>query len=49
MRWVARDEALALAIWPAYAESMARIEARLLDPDSARWFALAPDGRRLAR
>jgi 8-oxo-dGTP pyrophosphatase MutT (NUDIX family) len=48
-RWAIREEALDLAIWPAYAESMARIEARLLDPAQARWFELTPDGRRLAR
>lgn len=48
-RWVTRQDALALAIWPSYAESMARIEARLLDRSQARWFELAPDGRRLAR
>ncbi len=48
-RWAAREEALTLAIWPAYAESMERIERRLLDPAQARWFELSPRGRRLAR
>lgn len=49
LRWVGRDEALRLAVWPAYAEAIDRIERRLLDPASARWFELSPDGRRLAR
>jgi len=49
MRWAARDEALGLAIWPAYAGSIERIEARLLDPALARWFELTKDGRRIAR
>jgi 8-oxo-dGTP pyrophosphatase MutT (NUDIX family) len=48
-RWATRDEALALAVWPAYAESIERIERRLLDPATARWFELAPDGSRIAR
>ncbi len=48
-RWATRDEALGLAIWPAYAEAMDRIERRLLDPATAAWFALSPEGRRLAR
>ena len=49
LRWETREAALGLAVWPAYADAMARIEFRLLDPASARWFALSPDGRRLAR
>ncbi len=48
-RWVDREEALRLAIWPAYAEALERIERRLLDPAVARWFELSPEGRRLAR
>ncbi len=48
-RWATRDEALALAVWPAYAESVERIERRLLDPATARWFELTPDGARVAR
>ncbi|MER3418689.1 MAG: hypothetical protein C4343_06275 [Chloroflexota bacterium] len=48
-RWVVRDEALALAVWPAYAESIERIEAHLLDSEAARWFELTLDGQRVAR
>lgn len=48
-RWAPREEALGLAVWPAYAESIERIEARLLDPETARWFELTPDGERIAR
>ena len=48
-RWVDREEALRLAVWPAYAEAIERIERRLLDPAVARWFELSPEGRRLAR
>ncbi len=48
-RWEARDDALRLAIWPAYAEAIGRIEARLLDPATARWFELTPTGERVAR
>ena len=48
-RWAGREEALGLAIWPAYAEAMDRIERRLLDPEAARWFELSGEGRRLAR
>ncbi len=48
-RWARREEALRLAIWPAYAEAMDRIERRLLDPASARWFEMTREGRRLAR
>jgi hypothetical protein len=48
-RWAGREEALRLAIWPAYAEAMERIERRLLEPETARWFELSREGRRLAR
>lgn len=48
-RWADPEEALRLAIWPAYAESIERIERRLLDPATARWFELTLDGRRIAR
>src|SRR5574340_1032134 len=37
-RWAAAEEAPRLAIWPSYAESIARIRARLLDPGAAGWF-----------
>jgi 8-oxo-dGTP pyrophosphatase MutT (NUDIX family) len=49
VRWVAAADAPALAIWPSYVESIARIRDRLLDPTSARWFALDADGKRIAR
>jgi 8-oxo-dGTP pyrophosphatase MutT (NUDIX family) len=49
VQWVPATEAPALAIWPSYVESIARIRGRLLDPGSAGWFALDPDGRRIAR
>ncbi|HYM83489.1 MAG TPA: NUDIX domain-containing protein [Candidatus Dormibacteraeota bacterium] len=48
-RWVERDDALRLAIWPAYEEAIRRIERSLLDPAAAPWFELSPEGRRLAR
>jgi 8-oxo-dGTP pyrophosphatase MutT (NUDIX family) len=48
-RWVSPPEALRLAIWPSYAESMRRIEERLLDPDLASWFEVTPAGRRIRR
>jgi 8-oxo-dGTP pyrophosphatase MutT (NUDIX family) len=49
-RWVDASTALRLAVWPAYADSIGRIERRLLDPDTARWFAVDPGtGRRVAR
>ena len=46
MRWVAPDEALELAIWPAYRESIRRIAENLPFPERAEWFELALDGRR---
>jgi len=48
-RWVAREEALGLAIWPGYAESFARIERLVANPEIAGWFELSPEGRRLRR
>jgi 8-oxo-dGTP pyrophosphatase MutT (NUDIX family) len=49
LRWAGRDEALRLSVWPAYHESLLRIERDLADPDTARWFELNLEGRRLAR
>jgi dihydroneopterin triphosphate diphosphatase len=49
LRWASRDEALRLSVWPAYHESLARIERDLADSETARWFELDFDGRRLAR
>jgi 8-oxo-dGTP pyrophosphatase MutT (NUDIX family) len=49
MRWVAPAEAVKLAIWPAYRESIRRIVENLLDPDRALWFELTLDGQRARR
>jgi 8-oxo-dGTP pyrophosphatase MutT (NUDIX family) len=48
-RWAEPDDALRLAVWPSYRESIERIRTNLLDPDLARWFQLGSDGRRLRR
>ena len=48
-RWVTREEALRLAIWPGYATSFASIERLVAQPDTASWFELTPDGRRRRR
>jgi 8-oxo-dGTP pyrophosphatase MutT (NUDIX family) len=49
LRWVPAAEAPSIAIWPAYAESVRRIQDLLFDPELARWFALDREGRRVAR
>jgi 8-oxo-dGTP pyrophosphatase MutT (NUDIX family) len=49
LRWLAPTEALELIVWPAYRESIARIERDLLDPARASWFRLELDGSRGAR
>ena len=49
LRWAGREEALRLSVWPAYYESLLRIERDLADRDMARWFELDLEGRRLAR
>jgi len=46
-RWVTPAEALELIVWPAYRESIARVERDLLDPVREAWFRLRPDGRRM--
>ena len=46
MRWVSPDEALELAVWPAYRESIKRIVENLLDPARAIWFELTLEGER---
>ena len=46
MRWATLEEAAALAVWPAYRESIVRIGENLVDPERARWFELTLDGRR---
>ena len=46
LRWVAPAAALELVVWPAYRESIARIERDLTDPSRAPWFELTLDGVR---
>ena len=48
-RWVDREEALRLVIWPTYRDTIDRILGTLLDPEAERWFSLDLAGRRLAR
>ena len=48
LRWVTPAEAIELAIWPAYRESIARIERLAHEPEDARWFELDATGRRKA-
>jgi dATP pyrophosphohydrolase len=48
-RWVSPEQARRLAIWPTYAESIARIRERLLDPVLATWFEVSFEGDRLRR
>jgi len=47
-RWLSPAAALEIAVWPAYRESIRRIETDLLVPDRASWFRLELDGRRPA-
>jgi 8-oxo-dGTP pyrophosphatase MutT (NUDIX family) len=47
-RWVSPAAARAELVWPAYRESIGRIEADLVDPARASWFRLELDGRRPA-
>ena len=49
MRWVSPDEALRLAVWPAYRESIRRIVENLLDTERAIWFELTLEGARARR
>lgn len=48
-RWASGQEAVRLATWPSYRESIDRVRRCLLEPETARWFELDRDGRRLAR
>ena len=48
LRWVEPAEAVRDAIWPAYRESLARIERLVGEPGWARWFELDQEGRRTA-
>jgi 8-oxo-dGTP pyrophosphatase MutT (NUDIX family) len=45
-RWLGPAAALDLIVWPAYRESLTRIERDLLDPARESWFRLRPDGSR---
>jgi 8-oxo-dGTP pyrophosphatase MutT (NUDIX family) len=45
MRWVSPGEALELAVWPAYRESIRRILENLMNEDRAGWFELKIEGR----
>ena len=49
MRWVSPAEALELAIWPAYRESIRRIVENLIDPERSVWFELTLEGERARR
>jgi 8-oxo-dGTP pyrophosphatase MutT (NUDIX family) len=49
MRWVSPAEALDLAVWPAYRESIRRIAENLADPERAIWFELTLGGERARR
>jgi 8-oxo-dGTP pyrophosphatase MutT (NUDIX family) len=49
MKWVTPDEALELAVWPAYRESIRRIVENLIDPERAIWFELTLAGERARR
>jgi 8-oxo-dGTP pyrophosphatase MutT (NUDIX family) len=48
-RWVPAADAPELTVWPSYADSVRRLREQLLDPETARWFELDGDGRRVAR
>jgi len=49
LRWVDREEALRLVVWPSYRETIDRVLGKLLDPQVEPWFRLDLEGRRLAR
>jgi 8-oxo-dGTP pyrophosphatase MutT (NUDIX family) len=49
LEWVDRDEALRRSIWPAYRETVARIERLITDPDWGHWFEVDLAGHRLGR
>jgi 8-oxo-dGTP pyrophosphatase MutT (NUDIX family) len=40
-RWLPIEEAIALAVWPAYREALVRIRDNLLDAGRAPWFEVA--------
>jgi 8-oxo-dGTP pyrophosphatase MutT (NUDIX family) len=47
MRWMSPTAAYDLAIWPAYCESIRRIQENLLNPKKAIWFELTLEGQRV--
>jgi 8-oxo-dGTP pyrophosphatase MutT (NUDIX family) len=47
MKWVSPEEALDIAVWPAYRESIHRIADNLLDPRRSKWFELTLAGERV--
>ena len=49
MQWATPEQALRMAVWPAYRESIRRIVENLLDPERAAWFGLTLDGQRVRR
>ena len=49
MQWATPEQALRLAVWPAYRESIRRIVENLLDPERAVWFGLTLHGERVRR
>ncbi len=49
MRWVSPAAALETVVWPAYRESIRRIEENLLDAERAIWFELTLEGWRARR
>ncbi len=49
LQWARPEQALRLAVWPAYRESIRRIAENLLDPELAVWFGLTLDGQRVLR
>jgi 8-oxo-dGTP pyrophosphatase MutT (NUDIX family) len=49
MGWFSPAAALEMAVWPAYRESIRRIEENLLSAERAIWFELTLDGRRARR
>jgi hypothetical protein len=49
LQWVTPEAALELAVWPAYRESIRRIQEDLLEPARAAWFRLDPAGQRPVR
>jgi hypothetical protein len=49
MGWFSPAASLEMAVWPAYRESIRRIEENLLSAERAVWFELTLDGQRARR